>query len=486
MQIKIKLISSFLVIAVIGGLIGYVGFIGINDVSNTFDVIAKDTVPELILLGEINTLSHEIQLEVVSYVLLVQLSVVDERLQEELDEYEEVSMKLSKVIAELEEHEEAEEEEEVEEKQFIVSMKESERRLHVAAITLIEKAHIVDQQTIITMKGDLELAELEIHELIETRIELEKEEFKIQDAITDKLSFTTSNFVITVGIIGFIFAISLGIFVSRTISMPISRLRDAAEAVNQGNFEVTINPHGDDETKDLIKSFNSMTVGLKRTRELEAEKLKNEKINALGTITSSLAHNLKNPLTVIKATTNILEATSDSVDEKTHQRLNLINTSIENMLNQIEDILDFVKQKPLDLKVASLDEILNIAISNIGPPERIKINLPENDIELKCDVEKIQVVFMNMITNSIEAIQGEGKITIDSSQNKRETIIEITDTGNVDLVAFEKMFDVLYTTKPTGTGLGLPYCKSVIEQHGGSIDVSKDPTKFIIILPRLD
>jgi len=229
-----------------------------------------------------------------------------------------------------------------------------------------------------------------------------------------------------------------------------------------------------------------MTLGLKKTRELEAEKLKNEKINALGNITSSLAHNLKNPLTVIKATTGILQATSNSVDEKTQQRLNLINTSIENMLNQIEDILDVVKQKPLDLKVASLDEILNIAISNIETPKRIKMDLPQKDIKLKCDVEKLQVVFMNMMTNSIEAIQGEGKITIDSSQNKRETVIEITDTGNVDLVAFEKMFDVLYTTKPTGTGLGLPYCKSVIEQHGGSIDVSKDPTKFIIILPRLD
>jgi len=193
---------------------------------------------------------------------------------------------------------------------------------------------------------------------------------------------------------------------------------------------------------------------------------------------------LKNPLTVIKATTSIIESTPDSVDEKTQERLNLIKVSTENMLNQIEDILDFVKQKPLELKETSLSELLITALGNIKKPERIKINLPENDIKIKCDSAKLQVVFMNMMTNSIESIEGDGMITIEGYQNKQETVIEITDTGSIDLDAFEKMFDVLYTTKPTGTGLGLPYCKSVIEQHGGGIVVSMNPTTFAIIIPR--
>jgi len=197
-----------------------------------------------------------------------------------------------------------------------------------------------------------------------------------------------------------------------------------------------------------------------------------------------LAHNLKNPLTVIKAATSIIEATSNSVDEKTKERLNLIKVSTENMLNQIEDILDFVKQKPLELNETSLSEILNTAINNIEKPERIKINLPKNGIKIKCDSAKLQVVFMNMMTNSIESIQGDGEITIEGYQNKRETTIEVTDTGSINPNDLEKMFDVLYTTKPTGTGLGLPYCKNVIEQHGGSIEVSMNPTKFTIIIPR--
>jgi len=486
-QIIIKLIFSFLAVAIVGGVIGYIGYIGVNDVFTIFDEIADDTAPELILLGEIESLSHELQLEAISYVLLIQSSATDDSIQEELEEFEKTNIELDEVIFELREHEEAEEEEEVEEMEFLEQVTVLKTRLYVISLALMEEANKNASSQIITvMKEDLEQVEEELHEVIKIRIDLEKEELERQDTIGDELASNTSNFIIIVSIVGIIFATSLGIFISKTILTPISKLRDAAEAVDEGNLEVNINPQGDNETKDLIKSFNSMTKGLKKARELEAEKLKNEKINALGNVTSSLAHNLKNPLTVIKATIDIIGATSHSVDEKTQERLNLVKVSTENMLNQIEDILDFVKQKPLELKETSLSEILDIAINNIKIPERIKINIPGNGIKIKCDSAKLQVVFMNMMTNSIESVQGNGEITIEGYQNKRETTIEVTDTGSINHDDLEKMFDVLFTTKPTGTGLGLPYCKSVIEQHGGSIEVSMNPTKFTIILPLLD
>jgi len=288
------------------------------------------------------------------------------------------------------------------------------------------------------------------------------------------------------GIIAFVF--------TQSISRPLEILKQTSSKMASGHLDTKINQYdissAGDEIKEFSDTFNMMVDSIKKNTELEKnlavekEKVKNTKINALGNITSSLAHNLKNPLTVIKAATSIIESTSNSLDEKTQERLNLIKVSTENMLNQIEDILDFVKQKPLELKETSLSEILDVAIENIKKPERIKINLPGNGIKLKCDSAKLQVVFMNLMTNSIESIEGDGTITIEGYQNKRETIIEITDTGSVDPDAFEKMFDILYTTKPTGTGLGLPYCKSVVDQHGGGIVVSMNPTKFAIIIPR--
>jgi len=386
MKLGAKFQISFLMISLIGGLIGYVGFSGVNDVFTIFDGIVDDTAPELILLGQIESLSRELQLEAVSYVLLTQASASDTSIHEELEEFEETNIELDKIILELREHEEAEEEEEPEEMEFLEQVIVSKAKLYDASLAIISGADKgVSSQIITIMKETLEQAEEELHEVIEIRIELEKAELERQDAIADELSFNTSNLIIIVSVIGVIFALSLGILLPKTILRPLSQLKDAAKLIDKGNFEVSIKPHGDDETKDLIKSFNSMARGLKKTRELELEKQKNEKISTLGNITSSLAHNLKNPLTVIKATTNIIESTTNTLDEKTKDRLTLINISIENMLNQIEDILDFVKQKPLELEKNSLSKILNIAMKNIKKPERIKINFPEKDIMIICD-----------------------------------------------------------------------------------------------------
>ena len=95
------------------------------------------------------------------------------------------------------------------------------------------------------------------------------------------------------------------------------------------------------------------------------------------------------------------------------------------------------------------------------------------------------VVLMNMISNSIDAVDKNGKIHIDISTNGHEDIIEIQDDGEgIPAENLEKIFDSLFTTKASGTGLGLAYCKTVIEQHGGSISVSTNPTKFTMIIPQ--
>ncbi len=468
-------------VALVGGVIGYVGYIGVNDVFTIFDKIADDTAPELILLGEIESLSHELQLEAISYVLLIQSSATDDSIQEELEEFEKTNIELDEIIIKLTEHEEAEEEEELEEMEFLEQVTVLKTRLHVTSLAIMEEADKgASSQIIVTMKEDLEQVEEELLEVIKIRIDLEKEELESRDSIADQLSIDVSNFIIVVSASGVLFAVILGVIISRSISNPLEKLRNVTKEISLGNLDVRIKIKGNDEIAELFSDVNTMQDSLLRQKE---ELIKNEKINALGNITSSLAHNLKNPLAVIKATTGIIESTLNSVDEKTQERLNLIKVSTENILNQIEDILDFVKQKPLELNETSLSEILNTAINNIEKPERIKINLPKNGIKIKCDSAKLQVVFMNMMTNSIESIEGDGEITIEGYQNKRETTIEITDTGSINPDDLEKMFDVLYTTKPTGTGLGLPYCKNVIEQHGGGIEVSMNPTKFTIIIP---
>ncbi len=97
----------------------------------------------------------------------------------------------------------------------------------------------------------------------------------------------------------------------------------------------------------------------------------------------------------------------------------------------------------------------------------------------------MQIVFMNLISNAIDAVDEDGEIRLNVFSNENEHIMKISDNGKgIPPENLNKIFDSLFTTKSSGTGLGLPYCKSVIEQHGGTISVSSNPTTFTIILPR--
>ena len=154
------------------------------------------------------------------------------------------------------------------------------------------------------------------------------------------------------------------------------------------------------------------------------------------------------------------------------------------MKNQIDGVLTFVKEKPLDITNNSLQQILHSSISNIQKPDSIRIVLPEKDISFKCDDNKFQVIFMNLLDNAIHAIGKEGEIKIRANVQNKDLIVEMEDSGpGISEDVLPQIFDSLFTTKELGTGLGLSYCKNIIEQHGGKIMVKTKPTVFTIYLP---
>jgi len=190
MKIIVKLFVTFFVLTIITGIIGYVGISSINQISDSFDIIAEETAPELIILGDISSLSHELQLEAISIVLLESMFTDENILQEEYDEYEKISVELDEAIENLEEHGHEEEE------GFFETMKELEEDMHAAASNLIKNSKGADQQTILALKEELEHAEHEMHDFLEDRINQEIKEFEMQDATSDKLSIDTINFVL--------------------------------------------------------------------------------------------------------------------------------------------------------------------------------------------------------------------------------------------------------------------------------------------------
>jgi signal transduction histidine kinase len=156
------------------------------------------------------------------------------------------------------------------------------------------------------------------------------------------------------------------------------------------------------------------------------------------------------------------------------------------MSNQIDDVLEFVKIQSLRTTRNSLLETIGLSLAKVKKTDEIKIEIPSKDVEFVYDADKIEVVFDNLIINAFEAIGGKGKITIRINDLENEVVIEVEDSGvGVPDELIPNIFEPLFTTKIRGTGLGLASCKSIVEQHGGSISVKNKPSVFTIKLPKM-
>ncbi|MDX1533653.1 MAG: ATP-binding protein, partial [Nitrosopumilaceae archaeon] len=154
--------------------------------------------------------------------------------------------------------------------------------------------------------------------------------------------------------------------------------------------------------------------------------------------------------------------------------------------------LDYIKAPPLKIEENSLSVIIQDTIERIQIPDSINIHPPTNDVIIPCDAEKLEVVFVNLIMNAIQAFEGKaGDVTIkiqDNHENGKSVLVQVIDNGpGIPNELIEKIFDPLFTTRQIGTGLGLPSCKNIIERHKGRITVlsaSNNGTTFSVILPK--
>ncbi|KRT61273.1 MAG: histidine kinase [Thaumarchaeota archaeon CSP1-1] len=225
---------------------------------------------------------------------------------------------------------------------------------------------------------------------------------------------------------------------------------------------------------------------LEKQVELKTDALiKSQKMAIIGELTSRLAHDLRNPLSVIKTAHGIMKE-KPKMDVKQRLEYNArIDRALLRIIHLVNDVLGFVRITDLDLNETSVRSLIDSAIDSIDVPKQIEIIKPTDDFKINCDFRKLEAVFANLLTNSIQAIEKEGKIELRLSSDNDSIKLEIEDTGSgIPKSIMPKIFDPLFTTKANGTGLGLAICKTIIEQHGGTITVKSNPTTFTIILPK--
>ncbi|MBI5378340.1 MAG: PAS domain-containing protein [Thaumarchaeota archaeon] len=247
--------------------------------------------------------------------------------------------------------------------------------------------------------------------------------------------------------------------------------------------QTTIVPFLDDVGNPI--QYVAIRTDITQQKTIQEERLRLERFAAIGELSSRLAHDLRNPLGVIKTTLEILKIKNIPNDEKMKELYDRMDSAIQRITHQINDVLLFVRKSPMKIEEVSMLELINSSLEKITVPKSVDVKISGNDVRIYCDATKIDAMFTNLLLNAVQAVEEDGIISIRLFDIGDAVTIEIEDSGHgIPDEILPKIFEPLFTTKQKGTGLGLASCKNITAEHKGTISVKNNPTTFIITLPK--
>ncbi|KAF1010711.1 MAG: Sporulation kinase E [Pseudomonas fluorescens] len=284
-----------------------------------------------------------------------------------------------------------------------------------------------------------------------------------------------SNLFILIFLLSSALSLGAGVLVSQRLTRPLRDLSQGVSAVISGNYQHRVAVSGGDELAQLSSTFNHMTERLGELHHLEAQLRRRDRLHALGEVAMGLAHEIRNPLGIIKTATQLLHRRAD-LAETDKRHLEYVVSEVSRINDLITEFLDFAKPSaPLrSLQPARplVDEILGfcspeLATHNIDA--RIDDQAP--GATLYADAKQLKQACLNLILNAIDAMPEGGRLTLGIRSVDDYTLISIADTGQgIPADMIERIFTPFVTTKASGTGLGLAKVFSIMESHDGSIE----------------
>jgi signal transduction histidine kinase len=282
-------------------------------------------------------------------------------------------------------------------------------------------------------------------------------------------------------------ALLFGLGMIINLIKPIIRLKDSVSMLVERGLNEKIEISSNDEIGELSAAYNDM-VGKLRASMSEQDRL--SRLAATGELSATLAHEIKNPLNAISVAATYIKNHYKSgllrefinVIQNEALRINKLTTSLLNFAKPLEpeyslhDINALVNETALLLKEEALER--NVAIDVVT-----EINLQPFEF----DYNQVKQVLLNLVINSLDAIDHEGRITIRTSASNGCVMVSVSDNGKgIAPQDMEKVFNPFFTTKTRGTGLGLSVSKKIAREHGGDLRIDSTPeqgSKFTLVLP---
>jgi PAS domain S-box-containing protein len=232
--------------------------------------------------------------------------------------------------------------------------------------------------------------------------------------------------------------------------------------------------------------FTAIVQDLTELKSLQERMIRSERLAALGQVVAEISHEIKNPLMLIGGFARQL--IKESRDEKALKKLNIISVEVLRLENLLKDMRAFYLPRSLEAEEVDIHGLLQEVHDLIRTDCRAKkihtrLKTHDGGAVVRGDREKLKQVFLNLVNNSMEAMEGGGGLSLESDVHDGRVEIRIADEGcGISEEDQEKIFSPFYTTKQHGTGLGLSISKSIIEAHaGGTFTMESEEGKGTVV-----
>ena len=287
------------------------------------------------------------------------------------------------------------------------------------------------------------------------------------EPISSTVSLLKRQLILTIGIV-LLVAFLIAYTISKKISSPIEKITNISKKMSSGNYDVNFDTGTDiNEIKELEITLNKMSEELSKTENLRREFLAN------------VSHDLKTPLTLIKANAEMVRDLNYNNKEKREKSLNTVTSEVDRLNLLVEDILDLSKIQSnagdLDLEEFNISEIIRTIVERFNvlcERDGYSIECDLFDFNITADKKKIEQVIYNLITNAINYTGDDRKVFIKMKDDNNKVKVEIIDTGNgINDEDLEHIWDKYYKADKKykrvtyGTGLGLSIVKNILNLH---------------------
>jgi two-component system NtrC family sensor kinase len=279
---------------------------------------------------------------------------------------------------------------------------------------------------------------------------------------------------------------------------PVRKVVVMAQRVIGGDLSARVGLRPPGEMGVLCRAIDSMAQAMAERQELLQQSTRqqigrSEQLASVGRLAAGVAHEINNPLTGVLAFADMLHE-KENLDEQDKQDLELIIRETKRVRDIVRGLLDFARETPYVQKELVINELLRQTLRLLGKREAFQNialveDLDEDLPPVYVDKNQLQQVFLNLMLNACEAMPHGGTLLVGSSAADRRVVVKVTDTGcGIKPKDVDKIFEPFFTTKPVGkgTGLGLSVSYGIVQQHGGTLEVTSEVGKgstFTVTLP---